>query len=257
MKTNFNHYSLYYDLLYADKDYPSEVQYIRGLMDKFATQPISSLLEIGCGTGIHASALAKQGLNVLGIDRSDEMLARARERAVSQGLDDLRLFFGKGDARSFRIDRKFDVVASLFHVLSYQTTEHDLQAMLQTSGFHLNAGGIFLFDFWYGPAVLWQRPVVRSKRLSNNEIQVMRLAEPIIHDQKNVVDVNYTVYVKELVSNQTKEIQETHRMRYFFLPEIDLLLNANGFDRINAQEWLTGKEPSVDSWGVCVVARKR
>ena len=87
MKTNFNHYSFYYDLLYADKDYPSEVQYIRGLMDKFAIQPIRSLLEIGCGTGIHASALATQGLNVLGIDRSDDV-GDVERVAVRCGLCD-------------------------------------------------------------------------------------------------------------------------------------------------------------------------
>lgn len=257
MSTNFSHYSHYYDLLYADKDYASEVRYVRTLIDEFAKRPASSLLELGCGTGIHACALAAQGLYVLGVDLSPDMLAGARARAVAQGFDAGRLSFDQGDARSFRVDRKFDVVASLFHVLSYQTTEADLQAMMQTSACHLDAGGLFVFDFWYGPAVLWQRPAVRAKRLSSNKVEVTRLAEPIIHDQINVVDVNYSVFVKELASNQTHEIKETHRMRYLFLPEIDRLLDANGFDRLHTEEWLTRKAPSLDSWGVCVVARKR
>lgn len=257
MSANFNHYSLYYDLLYADKDYASEVRYLRTLIDEHATQPVSSLLELGCGTGIHAGALAAQGLNVLGVDLSAEMLDSARARAVAQGFDNARLSFDQGDARTFRNNRKFHVVASLFHVLSYQTTEADLQAMMQTAACHLDVGGLFIFDFWYGPAVLWQRPAVRAKRLSNNEVAVTRLAEPIIHDQINVVDVNYSVFVKELTSSQTHEIKETHRMRYLFLPEIDRLLDANGFDRLKAEEWLTRKAPSLESWGVCVVARKR
>lgn len=175
----------------------------------------------------------------------------------AQAYDAGRLSFDQGDARSFRVARKFDVVTSLFHVLSYQTTEADLQAMMQTSASHLDAGGLFVFDFWYGPAVLWQRPAVRAKRLSNSEVEVTRLTEPVIQDPINVVDVNCSVFVKELASNQTHEIKETHRMRYFFLPEIDRLLNANGFDRMQSEEWLTRKAPSLDSWGVCVVARKR
>lgn len=257
MSANFNHYSQYYDLLYADKDYASEVSYVRTLVDEYTTLPVSSLLELGCGTGIHACALAAQGLRVLGVDLSAEMLAGAQARAVAQGFDDVRLSFNQGDARSFRVARKFDVVISLFHVLSYQTTVVDLQAMMQTSACHLDPGGLFVFDFWYGPAVLWQRPAVRAKRFSNNEVEVTRLAEPVIHDQINVVDVNYSVFVKELLGNKTQEIKETHRMRYFFLPEIDRLLDANGFDRVHAEEWLTRKSPSLDSWGVCVVARKR
>ena len=257
MSANFDHYSRYYDLLYADKDYASEVRYVRTLIDEFAKRPASSLLELGCGTGIHACALAAQGLGVLGVDLSAEMLAGARARAVVQGFDVGRLSFDQGDVRSFRVARKFDVVTSLFHVLSYQTTEADLQAMMQTSASHLDGGGLFVFDFWYGPAVLWQRPAVRAKRLSNREVEVTRLAEPVIHDQINAVDVNYSVFVKDLASNQTREIKETHRVRYLFLPEIDRLLDANGFDRLQAEEWLTRKSPSLDSWGVCVVARKR
>ena len=84
-----------------------------------------------------------------------------------------------------------------------------------------------------------------------------RLAEPVVHDQINVVDVNYSVFVQELASGQTREIKETHRMRYLFLPEIDRLLGSNGFERAHTEEWLSRKAPSLDSWGVCVVARKR
>ena len=257
MSTNFSDYSAYYDLLYSDKDYQSEVRFLRTLIDQNATQPVQSLLELGCGTGIHARMIAEQGLNVVGVDLSTEMLESASARAATQGFDAGRLSFTQGDARSFRAPRCFDVVASLFHVLSYQTSEADLQAMMQTAAVHLNAEGLFVFDFWYGPAVLWQRPAVRAKRLANERIVITRLAEPVIHDQNNVVDVNYTVFVKEIESGQTHEIKETHRMRYLFLPEIDRLLDANGFDRVVTEEWLTRKAPSFDSWGVCVVARKR
>ena len=45
-------------------------------------------------------------------------------------------------------------------------------------------------------------------------------------------------------------------MRYLFLPEIDRLLDANGFERVGTEEWLTRKAPSLDSFGVCVVSRK-
>lgn len=257
MSTNFAHYSPYYDLLYSDKDYRAEVNYLRTLIDEHARGPVHSLLELGCGTGIHAGLMASQGLNVLGVDLSAEMLNEARARAVTQGLDVARLSFDQGDARSFRAPQCFDVVASLFHVLSYQTTEADLQAMMQTATVHLEPDGLFVFDFWYGPAVLWQRPAVRAKRLVNERIEITRLAEPVIHDHDNTVDVNYTVFIKDNDSGQMQEIKETHCMRYLFLPEIDRLLEANGFERVGAEEWLTRKVPSFDSWGVCVVARKR
>jgi SAM-dependent methyltransferase len=257
MSTNFNDYSSYYDLLYSDKNYPAEVEYLITLAGEHSRRPVKSILELGCGTGIHASLMAFQGFKILGVDLSSEMLEVAKARAKSEGFDETQIAFAQGDARSFRSERRFDVVASLFHVLSYQTIEADLQALMQTAAVHLDADGLFIFDFWYGPAVLWQRPVVRVKRLNNDQIEITRLAEPVIHDAANTVDVNYTVHIKNIATEKIEEIKETHRMRFLFLPEIDLLLDANGFDRVSAEEWLSRKSPSLDTWGICVIARKK
>ena len=257
MSANFGHYSRYYDLLYADKDYIGETAYVRSLIDAHAAKPATSLLELGCGTGIHAGLLSTQGIEVCGVDMSEEMLVGARERATARGLSQERLTFRLGDACTFRAGRKFDVVASLFHVLSYQTSQSNLDAMMSTAAVHLDAGGLFIFDFWYGPAVLSQRPAVRAKRLSDERIAVTRIAEPVIHDMDNVVDVNYDLFVQDRLTGETTEVRETHAMRYLFLPEIDRLLSAHGFRRERAEEWMTGKQPSLDTWGVCVVARRQ
>ncbi len=258
MKNNFGHYSRYYDLLYADKDYASETAYIQSLIQVHARQPVASLLELGCGTGIHALRLeAEAGLQVCGVDLSETMLEGARMRAAAMGVPEDRVSFQLGNACTFRIARKFDVVASLFHVVSYQTTEERLNAQFETAATHLGRDGLFIFDFWYGPAVLSQGPSVRAKRLSDERIAVTRLAEPVIRDTENVVDVNYDLFVLDRVTGVTTELRETHEMRYLFLPEVDRLLASHGFVRERAEEWMTGKSPSRDTWGVCVVARKQ
>jgi len=196
MSHNFGHYSRYYDLLYADKDYAGETAYIWSLIQAHASQPAGSLLELGCGTGIHALMLEeKTGLRVCGVDLSETMLERARARASAKGIPEDSVSFHLGNACAFRIDRRFDVVASLFHVLSYQTTEERLNALFETAATHLDRGGLFIFDFWYGPAVLSQGPSVRAKRLGDEHIAVTRLAEPVIRDADNVVDVNYDLFV--------------------------------------------------------------
>ena len=128
--------------------------------------------------------------------------------------------------------------------------------MINTASCHLKQDGIFVFDFWYGPAVLWQRPASRVKKLFNNSIEITRFADSRLWDEANTVDVNYSIFVKDLVTNEINEINEIHRMRYLFLPEVDRLLEKNGFSRVLSEEWLTGNAPSVDTWGVCVVARK-
>lgn len=253
--TVFGNYSRYYDLLYRDKDYIGEAQFIHWLIQNHAPHA-QSILELGCGTGNHAMLLAKEGYSIHGIDLSEEMLQQARDR-LSNLPPDLasHLTFSSGDIRQVRLNQKFDVILSLFHVISYQTTNEDLQSAIATVKEHLKPGGIFIFDCWYGPAVLSESPAVRVKRLENEEIQITRIAEPLIYPNDNLVDVNYQVFIRDKNSGAFDEIQETHRMRYLFQPEINLLLNNLGFTVVNFKEWITGNTPSFKTWGIYFVAQ--
>lgn len=250
---SFGLYSLYYDLLYQDKDYAGEVEYVCDLLQKHSNVSPRSILELGSGTGTHAELMARRGLSVHGVEFSESMLEAAKEReALSNGL----IHFSQGDARSYRAGKRFDAVISLFHVLSYQVSSEDLTGMLATAAEHLDTGGLFLFDFWYGPAVLWQRPSLRVKRLENEVVSVVRIAEPELHDTDSVVDVNYTIFAQYRTDGRIEKLQETHRMRYFFLGELGIFLERAGFALLVAEEWLTGAPPSKESWGVTVVSKK-
>jgi SAM-dependent methyltransferase len=256
MNATFAQYAAYYDLIYKDKDYAGESRYVRLLLTEHASGPTGSILELGCGTGAHAALLSAMGFDVLGVDLSDVMLMVANARAARTGLPAPRLAFARGDARTFRAGRTFDAVVALFHVLSYQAGDDDVRGLLTTAAAHLRSKGLFIFDFWYGPSVLWLRPSVRVKRFRGNGLEVTRTAEPTLHDQSNIVEVNYTVFAKAQEELRADEIRETHRMRYFFLPELTRFLRESGFELLQAEEWVTRRAPSVDTWGVCVVARK-
>jgi SAM-dependent methyltransferase len=243
----FNAYSRYYDLLYQDKDYVGEVDYIQALLiSQGVTQ--GSLLEFGSGTGIHGGLLAARGYHVHGVERSPEMVARA--------LDVERFTCQQGDICSVRVGRTFDAVLSLFHVISYQITNADLAAVFTRAREHLKPEGVFIFDFWYSPAVYSQRPSVRVKRMADKQLEIIRLAEPVIHPNENRVDVNYTIFARDLVSGTVEMATETHPMRHFSLPEIDLLATENGFERIITEEFLSSKPAGEDTWGVCVTLKR-
>lgn len=252
----FGAYSSYYDLLYRDKDYPGEAVYVADLIHRIAPQA-KSLLELGCGTGAHSSLLAAKGWRVHGIDRSEEMLAAAQARINTVDPDVAALLsYEIGDVRNYRYVDTFDAVASLFHVVSYQTENSELDDLFATSAAHLSEGGVFVFDFWYGPAVLSDPPVVRVKRLEDEHNRILRIAEPVLHPNLNCVDVNYQIIVKNRATGAVEEMSETHPMRYLFLPEVALLLEKHGFSSWTAEEWMTGRQPSVETWGICVVAKK-
>lgn len=252
----FGEYARYYDLLYRDKDYRGEVAFVRRLIDRFAPKA-KTILDLGCGTGRHAAGFVEHGFTVLGVDRSEEMLGRARS-AIQAMLPahSARFEVAADDVRTFETERRFDAVVSIFHVASYQTTDEDLLAMFQVAAKHLVPGGLFLFDCWYGPTVLAEPPEVRVKRLEDADIALTRIAEPEWRKSEDVVVVNYDIFLREKKTGAITEIKESHRLRYLFEPGVRKKLSEAGFDLRAAGEWMTDAPPSERTFSVWFAAVK-
>lgn len=250
MAKNFQLYSKYYDLIYADKDYAAEVDYVNRLIQKY-NPGSKKLLEFGSGTGYHGELLAGIGYKVIGIEKSPDMVEVANLK-VSQ--DNFASFVG--DIAEMQLNETFDGVVALFHVISYQTSNDQLISVFNNAHRHLDDGGIFLFDVWYTPAVYTQKPETRVKRLKDDSIELVRIAEPVIHSDNNVVEVNYHMIIKDRETGEISEFHEVHPMRHFSIPEISILARYTGFEVLKAEEFLTGKIPAYDTWGVCFVLKK-
>ena len=250
----FEKYAQYYDLLYQDKDYQAETDYILSLIKKYQAET-QKILEFGAGSGIHGRILANAGFQASGIERSKEMIELGL--SSNQGKD-LNTSFScrQGDCTSTFLGDDFDTVISLFHVLSYQTSNEGVLAMLKNAHRQLKTGGIFIFDYWYAPAVWHLGPTLRIKRVQNQQLAITRIAEPECFREQNIVKVNYQTFVEDLKSNQISEIKETHKMRAFETDEIKKFASQTGFTLLHSEEWLTSHTPGKETWGVCTVLKK-
>lgn len=253
----FGDYARYYNVLYQDKDYAGETTYILNCLKQCGCEP-RSLLDLGCGTGKHALEMAKQGISVTGIDMSETMLAMGTEyctahaEALSIPLPKLHY----GDARTVRLGEKFDAVTSLFHVMSYQNTEKDALAQLQTAKEHLVEGGIFLFDFWYGAGVLTDPPTERDRTMEDSHTKVQRHARPVHKVNDNVVEVHYDIQLQNKKDNTTRRLQEVHTMRYWFMPELRHLAALAGFTVIAEGAWMQAGMPDKSTWNAWMAVKK-
>jgi len=246
--TAFGAYARYYDLLYRDKDYRGETEFVEYLIQRHVPDA-RQILELGCGTGGHAQVLAEHGYRVAGLDQSEDMLLSASQRIASLPKEIAeRMRFFKADARDFRTDGKYDAVISLFHVMSYQITNDDLRAVFANVKYHLAPHGVFIFDCWYGPAVLSDPPVIREKRFEDEATRITRIAEPTLHSDRNVVDVNFRISVNDKASNVTEALSELHHMRYLFKPEVDMLAEDSGFEIASWGTWMSDSAPDISTW---------
>jgi len=285
---SFDCYAAYYNCLYQDKNYAEEAEFVLALLQAYgafsqaadaattlsvkktghpekqsefarlsgADDVRGTLLELGCGTGGHAFEMARVGYVVQGVDLSPQMIRMAQfVPFTEQNSGCPAPEFIAGDARSVRLGRHFDAVVSLFHVMSYQTDEKDLLAVLETAKAHLLPGGFFLFDFWHGPAVLKDRPGPREKHMSNDSVHVTRVAQPQLELDKNIVHVDFSVSVQTKATGETSSIFERHSMRYWFLPELRFLAKCAGLELLYSGAWMQHSLPTDDDWYAWVLLR--
>lgn len=180
------------------------------------------------------------------------MIEIAKKNAKEEGIS---LDFSVADIQEYEPRKTYDAVISLFHVMSYQNSNQDIMAAFQAARRALDQGGIFLFDVWYGPGVLSDKPAVRVKEIEDDHNKLVRVARPVMHDKENVVEVCYEVFVINKGTGVTKVIEEVHDMRYFFRPELEFYLGKSGFELIENIDCQTLSETSYSSWTSYFIAR--
>lgn len=246
MTEAFGMYAEFYDALNGQKTYETEALYIKRLIDFHCETPGRDIIEFGAGTGKLARLLSRLGCNITATDLSPAM--------ASKSVSEVEV--SVADIRTFSADRKFDVALAYFHVLSYLTTDRDISSAFSNVSNTLETGGIFIADFWFDEAVETEGPVTRIRRVTTDEVEVTRIAEPEWHPNQRRVDVKYTFFARTNKTDCFSSFEETHKMRYFSREEIKYFAESVGLDLIAFEESITGHRPGPSAWGVTAVIRK-
>jgi SAM-dependent methyltransferase len=247
----FQQYAQYYDLFYQKKNYKAECVFIEKIMKRFSRKKISTMIDWGCGTGTHALQLESRGYAMTGIDRSSEMILQAKTKCKKAHRN--TTFIQSSVEEPVYLD-PLDAAISMFAVVGYQTSNAGLIRMMQNVRRNMTPGGIFLFDCWYGPGVLLDPPQDRIAEFASGRKTILRLAHPTIHWDAQVVDVEYRIIVKR-GNRIEKEMVENHAMRFFFLKEIEFLLELTGFRLLHyGPTYELDTKVSSKTWNIYLVA---
>lgn len=246
-------YAEHYDQLYAEKDYAGECNLVQAAFARHGSCPPATLLDVGCGTGGHAIELSRRGLVVTGVDLSAAMLEQAHTKAAQQHMARAPAWLC-GDARSFDAKASFDAAIMMFAVVGYLTSNNDVAAGLRNIRRHLRPGAVFVCDFWYGPAVLMQRPGERIRVLDTPQGQVIRATQTTLDVVQHTADVSFRLW-RLHEGAAAAETRELHRLRYFFPQEFTYLLAQAGFALQSLSAFPSLDAPLTDSsWNALAVA---
>ena len=175
------------------------------------------VLELGCGTGRISLPLARAGVSLVGVDRSEPMLARAARRAgalgpLAHGRIGPQLALVRSDIRALPFgDGAFDVVLAPYGVLQSLIRDRDLKSALESAARVIKRGGLFGLDLV---------PDVPHWREYSNKIQMrgrtkggahLTLIESVRQDRRRRLTIFEQVYVQR----RGREVDE-HRFDLIF-----------------------------------------
>ena len=113
------------------------------MQEMLGLPPGARVLDLACGWGRHAIALAAAGFQVTGLDHSDTLLTAAREDAAAAGVE---VEWVQGDMRQLRWSGEFDAVLCLFSSLGFFLSDEDDLAVLRGVREALRPAGVFLLE---------------------------------------------------------------------------------------------------------------
>lgn len=250
----FSGYASFYDDLYRDKDYATECIFLQKAFSRFGRRRIKRVLDLGCGTGSHDILLANKGYSVTGIDMSPHMLRIARAKAKREAVS---VQYHRGNIQSKRLHSKFDAVISLFDVMGYQITNRAFTQALLTARYHLKPKGLFIFDCWFGPAVLIDPPRDRTKIVRYEKGgRISRQTTCRTDTVNQVVSLTFHSRIfrgRRMLQSDT----EQHKVRFFFLNELHAFLALAGFRAEHICPFPRLSAPITDNdWKAAVICQK-
>ena len=241
--------------LYAIGDYPQYSARIATILPKvlclLEVTP-HTLLDLACGEGTFAVAMAKQGLVVTGLDQSPEMIALAKEKAIQEGV---QATFIQGDMRQLDFSSSFDLVTCWFDSLNYLLELKDLASTFQGVAQALSDKGVFIFDlntiFWL--VTLAQRYPCTVERETEEIFQVHRHS---YNFETNIGTFHITGFIKEN-DRWLRRVDETHKERGYTLEEVRYTIKNTGLRELACWEDLEHQTPlSPQSRRVFFVTQK-
>ncbi len=239
---------------YAKGAYPkySErmAEILPAVLERFGAKP-QTILDLACGEGAFARAMAKKGFQVTGVDLSPKMLQIAQERAQRENV---KVEFLLQDMRSLSFEEKFDLVTCWYDSLNYLLKLEDLTRTFAGVWRALKKGDLFIFDMntVYGLAIGWQR---YPCYVQQDTYELFEIHRPIYDFEKNIATLRITGFVKE--GNGWSRVEEEHKERGYSLREIRECLKEVGLLELACWGSLQEMdEPRPDSGRVWFVVRK-
>ncbi len=238
-------------------DIEREVEFLKRVWQRHLKRRVRRVLDIACGDSPHGQLLAREGVEVAGIDRSPTMIAAGRAESGHGGT----IRFHRRKIEKFRIpEQPFDVAFFMSETFPVMTRNADLMSHLKSVGDLLRRGGLYCVDIDRHDGIelikarrLWRRRRVKAGRV---RVDVREYHRPVAwyEVEQPVYELECTIHFPEgdVVTRDLVPV------RYTIPPLMELAARASGmFEMIACYSDLSFTTPLAQCYGRWLAVLRR
>ncbi len=241
--SGYREFSEFYDLLMQDVDYVARAEYILSLFEKHGKRP-RSVLDIACGSGSLCAELIRRGIDTVGVDASDSMLAKASAKLpealwLCQDMRDMDLYG--------TVDGAVCILDSLNHLCRTA----DVARVFRRARLFVEPGGLFIFDV---NTPYKHREVLADRAFVAEEDGVLCVWRNRYISRSGEVEILLDFFV-EGEDGRYERYWDTVRERAYSERTLRRLLAETGWETLAVYEDMTTLPPSATCQRMVFVAR--
>jgi len=221
-----------YDEIMKDVDYEDWADYVDAIIQELRPEA-ETILELACGTGRVAMYLDElECYKITATDFSQQMLDVGKNIAEFR---DMKIEWQQLDFFDINLDKKFDVVLSLFDSVNYILKDEDVLKMLTNVEKVMHEDSIFIFDFTTPAHSEYVAEMLNDEGITPDNIRFERHSfyMPVEKIHVNEFDIEFLDKDKQTVLRREREV---HRQRIYELKEIKHIVEQSNFEIVAAYE---------------------
>lgn len=235
---------IYDELMKPDIDYEKTADFIENIFILHGKNP-DMVVELACGTANLTIPMARRGYDMIGIDKSAEMLSVAREK---DGGD--KILFLNQDMTRLDLYGTADAFLCMIDGVNYCIDPKALFNMLEKiKKCFLNPGGIVIFDI---SSEYKLKNVIGDNTFIHNDDRIFYAWENVFHKRLKLSDMYLNFFVKE--NGLYRRFSERHIQRAYSTEQLTKILNAAGFSKVTLYDGFSFDEPKSDSMRIVFAA---
>jgi len=247
MMNSYTYFAKFYDsLMSEDTDYEKWVDYIEEIFKKYNRKP-KIVCDLACGTGNFTIPMAQRGYDMIGVDKSFDMLCVARDKSADLGLD---IIFLEQSFLSLDLYGGCDAFLCMIDGFNYVLSPQSLYKIAKKiKDCFLEPNGIVIFDL-SSPFKL--KEYIGDNTFIYDKNDIFYAWENRFHEKTSISDMYINFFAKS--THGYKRFCEHHLQRAYTEDEIKKIFTKAGFSKVAAYSPMTFESPAKTDMRTLYVA---